>query len=310
MIEPLAALLALQSMQEPPPKPAPQNPSPMVEHTRAHARVEAADRPGIRLQVTDVLPQPVHVFIPPDRRRSGPMRLLVHFHGAAFVAEHAVSQSPERYVLAAVNLGAGSRVYDRAFSAPSLFDELLAAIRLGIQPHVRNAELSTIVLSGFSAGHGAIRAILREPRHEARVSAVLLLDGLHTGYLPDRKVLADGGALDERHLASFLRFARAAIAGEKRFVVTHSEIFPGTFASTTETTDHLIRGLGLRRTPVLEWGPLGMQLLSTVEQGRLLILGFAGNSAPDHVDHFHAMDHFLARLDGHRTDIPDRKGPP
>ena len=33
----------------------------------------------------------------------------------------------------------------------------------------------------------------------------------------------------------FIRFAGDAAAGKKRMLVTHSEVFPGTFASTTET---------------------------------------------------------------------------
>jgi hypothetical protein len=124
---------------------------------------------------------------------------------------------------------------------------------------------------------------------------VLLLDGMHTSYVPDRTALAEGGALDTTNLAVFAEFARAAVRGEKRFVVTHSEIFPGTFASTTETADWLLGTLGLRRTPVLRWGPRGMQQLSEVRAGRFEMLGFAGNSAPDHVDHLHALPELLAR---------------
>jgi hypothetical protein len=68
--------------------------------------------------------------------------------------------------------------------------------------------------------------------------------------------------------------------------------------------------LGLKRVSVLAWGPLGMQQLSKVEQGRLAILGFAGNSAPDHVDHFHAMHHFLALLDAPRANARGKKPAP
>ncbi|MDF1504447.1 hypothetical protein PYV61_15940, partial [Roseisolibacter sp. H3M3-2] len=158
------------------------------------------------------------------------------------------------------------------------------------------ARLGRVALAGFSAGHGAIRAILREPRHAARVDAVLLLDGMHTSYVPEGRVLAAGGTLDTTNLTALAAFARAAARGEKRFVVTHSEIFPGTFASTTETADWLVGALALTRTPVLRWGPRGMQQLSEARAGRLAILGFAGNAAPDHVDHLHAMPELLARL--------------
>jgi hypothetical protein len=80
-------------------------------------------------------------------------------------------------------------------------------------------------------------------------------------------------------------------------LITHSEIFPGTFASTTETANYLLEKVGLPRRPVLKWGPLGMQQTSEAGNGRLRVLGFAGNSGPDHIDHFHAMYGFLRRLE-------------
>jgi hypothetical protein len=48
------------------------------------------------------------------------------------------------------------------------------------------------------------------------------------------------GPLQTGALQPFLDFAREALASHKRMLITHSEIFPGTFASTTETTDFLI----------------------------------------------------------------------
>lgn len=279
------------------PPPAPQHPSPMVESTRAHERVPARALAGVRRTFPGPLGKPVELFVPAGTAPGGALRLVVHFHGAAFLPHLAVARLGPGHVAAVVHLAPGSGVYDRTFSDPAVYDSLLSgiaretAVALG-----RGGRFTHVTLSGFSAGHGAIRAILREPRHFARVDAVLLLDGLHTGYLPDTLVLAKGGRLDGTRLELFVRYARAALRGEKRMLVTHSEIFPGTFASTTETTDFLIAALSLRRTPVLEWGPVGMQQLSRVRQGGLEIQGFAGNSGPDHTDHFHAMPQLLARL--------------
>ncbi len=101
---------------------------------------------------------------------------------------------------------------------------------------------------------------------------MLLLDGMHTSYVPEGTELAAGGQLDTTNLAAFAQFARAAVRGEKRFLVTHSEIFPGTYASTTETTDWLLSALRLRRTPLLRWGPRGIQQLSGVRAGRFELL--------------------------------------
>jgi hypothetical protein len=89
-----------------------------------------------------------------------------------------------------------------------------------------------------------------------------------------------------------VRFARDAVVGCKRMLITHSEILPGTFASTTETTAYPLSQLGLRRRPVVRWEPMGAQQLSEVPGGFHLV-GFAGNSAPDHVDQLHSLAEYL-----------------
>lgn len=277
------------------PPPASQNPSPMVEATRAHERLTPRELGGRERWFVGPTGRSVTLFLPSAARTRDSVDLVVHFHGAAWVAEQAVAPLGARHVLAVVNLGAGSGAYDRAFADPAAFDSLLAGVTRETSAEIgRPARIGQVTLVGFSAGHGAVRAILRDPRHFSRVAAVVLLDGMHTSYVPEGTVLAAGGALDTTNLVAFADFARAAIRGEKRFVVTHSEIFPGTFASTTETADWLLRALGLRRTPVLRWGPRGMQQLSEVRAGRFELLGFAGNTAPDHVDQLHALPELLA----------------
>ena len=76
-------------------------------------------------------------------------------------------------------------------------------------------------------------------------------------------------------------------------IVTHSEIFSGTFASTTETADYLAGQLGLRRRALLRWGPMQTQQLSETRAGKFLSIGYAGNSAPDHVDQLHSLPEYL-----------------
>jgi hypothetical protein len=290
-----SALAAAQTSASAPPA-ASQNPSPMVEETRTHERLVRRELGGATRSFVGPAGKPVEVWAPDDARTRDEVDLVVHFLGAAWLPEQAVAQLDGHTVAAVVNLGAGSGVYHRAFADPAVFDSVLAGVTREVSAATgRSTHLGRVTLVGFSAGHGAVRAIIREPRHFVRVSAVLLLDGMHTSYVPDGTVLATGGTLDTANLVAFADFARAAVRGEKRFVVTHSEIFPGTFASTTETADWLLRTLGLRRTPVLRWGPRGMQQLSEAGAGRFELLGFAGNTGPDHIDHLHAMPELLAR---------------
>ena len=282
--------------QAPAAPPASQNPSPMVEATRTHERLAPRPLDGVARSFVGPAGKPVEIFVSRDARARDSVDLVVHFHGTAWLPHQAIAGLADRPVAAVVNLGPGSGTYHRSFTDPAVFDSLLAAVAREVSvARGTETQLRHITLVGFSAGHGAIRAILREPRHFARVDAVLLLDGMHTSYIPEATVVAAGGALDTTNLVAFADFARAAMRGEKRFVITHSEIFPGTFASTTETADWLLGALGLRRTAVLHWGPRGMQQLSETRAGRFELLGFAGNSAPDHIDHLHAMPELLAR---------------
>lgn len=290
----LSGVASIAGAQAAPPA-ASQNPSPMVESTRAHERLTQTTLDGSMRSFTGPGGKPVDVFVP--RRASGKdvVDVAIHFHGAAWIAAQSVAGLSRATASVTVNLGAGSGAYHRAFTEALVFDSLLAGIAREVSAATATpSRIGRLVLVGFSAGHGAVRMILREPRHFARVDAVLILDGMHTSYVPDGTVLAGGGTLDTTNLTAFAAFARAAMRGQKRLVVTHSEIFPGTFASTTETADWMLGSLGLRRSAVLRWGPRRMQQLSAVRSGRFDLLGFAGNSAPDHIDHFHAMPELLA----------------
>ncbi len=286
--------------QSPPPVARPaaaQNPSPMSESTRVHERLRRADLTGVARSVAGPAGKTVELLLPTRMPPRGAFDLVVHFHGEAWIAQQSVAALKKPIVTAVLNLGTGSGVYDRSFSDPAAFDSLLADVAREVAS-VGGAALAVgrVTLVGFSAGHGAIRAILRERRHFTRVSAVLLIDGMHTSYVPEGQVLASGGTLDTTNLVALRDFAAAALRGEKRMLITHSEIFPGTFASTTETADWLLASLGLKRTAVLRWGPRGTQQLSEVKRGRFALHGYAGNSAPDHVDQLHAMPELLAQL--------------
>lgn len=260
----------------------------MVEHTRAHRRIEPVELLGRRFHLTTGT-----LFIPQGLKLRDRMPLWVHFHGAPEVVETA-TQRLRRLPVVTVQLGAGSVVYAKPFADPEAIRRLVA--EAGKQAGVT---FEGLILSSWSAGYGAIREILRQPDAYSQVERVLVLDSIHAGY-----VNGSPGPLESdlvpADLETWVRLANDAIAGRKRLMVTHSEVFPGTFASTTETADYLVRQVGANRWPILKWGPVGMQQLSEVRYGGLEVQGFAGNSAPDHVDHLHGIGDFMRRLLGGR----------
>ncbi|HTS64176.1 MAG TPA: hypothetical protein VMH28_19275 [Candidatus Acidoferrales bacterium] len=258
-----------------------QNPSPMVEHTREHPRLPQESPPG-RREKLELGP----LFLPPGAGDG--LAVLVFFHGGTWLPELAAARNGMAAI--GVQAGSGSATYARLFENPERFPAMLqeAETRSGIR-------FGRVLLGGWSAGCGAIRQILRSPAAYQRVDGVLLIDGIHTDY-PDGHPGPLESKIGAENLDVWLQFARDAIAGRKRMLITHSEIFPGTFASTTETADYLLKELGVRRVAVLKWGPMGTQQLSEARQGNFLLMGFAGNSAPDHVDQLHSLPEYLKLL--------------
>ena len=272
----------------------PQNPSPMSDTTRPHPRVTPYDVPGRRAPLTLGT-----VYIAPAFDPGAQHLLLVHLHGAPWLVEHHVREHAPQAVLVTVQLGGGSRVYADGFSDPSRFRTLVIEARERVSALAgRRIEFDAIALTSFSAGYGGIRSILRHREHYDLVGALILADSLHAGYAGDATVPRTADLpVDLADLDVFNTFAADAAAGRKWMRVTHSEVYPGTYASTTETADVLLTHLGAARSPVLREGPIGMQQLSEARRGNFHLAGFAGNSAPDHVDHLYALGEIIGTLD-------------
>lgn len=253
----------------------------MVEHTRAHLRLTRQSPPGERY------PLPLGtLFVPQGLRPHRPATLLFFFHGGDWLPELAVSRQRQMAVVT-VQAGAGSGSYVRLFEDPTRLRSLVTAAESASHIH-----FSQIALGGWSAGCGALRQILLDPASYDSVHQVLCIDGVHTGYTHGTPGPLESD-IDTSNLQVWLRFGRDAMAGRKRLMITHSEIFPGTFASTTETADWLLREWGLAPHPVARFGPMGTQMLSRNRAGGLTVIGFAGNSAPDHVDELHSLPEYL-----------------
>ncbi|MEQ1603370.1 MAG: hypothetical protein ABL999_00725 [Pyrinomonadaceae bacterium] len=267
---------------------AQQNPSPMTDTTRPHPRIAKVEVSGRRTELGAL--KGAILFAGPKIKPEKPIPLIIHFHGVSWLMEYHIAAHFPGAALITVNLGSGSRVYGEPFSQPEMFQGLIdeAGKDLGAKKG-----WSSITLVGFSAGYGAVRAILRHGRNFEMVNNVLLLDGIHASYVPEGKRLADGGVIKTDDLDSYLKFAREAVAGNKKFLISHSEIFPATYASTTECVDYLLTTLGLKRKAKLKNGPVGTQQVSEVDVKNFHIRGYAGNTGADHGDQLQAMPEWL-----------------
>jgi hypothetical protein len=185
-------------------------------------------------------------------------------------------------VLVGISLGVGSGAYEKAFRDTQAFPGLIESVEAAVAEHSgrKSARARRIALTAWSAGYGAVRAILSQPAARARIDSVILLDGLHCDY-------AGGGGLEQQSLAPFVRFAREAAKGRRLMVVSHSAIVPPGYASTTETANYLVRELGgkPRRAQARASDPLGLVLTSRFDARDFHVRGYAGQAEPDHCAH-------------------------
>lgn len=230
----------------------------------------------------------------PAADSAAPRSLLVHFHGAPETVQAALARSDVKSVLAVVNFPGLSSAYSQPFAADAeLFPQILqrAAAAVAESDSGGDAAWGRISVSSFSAGYGAVREILKTPAHFDRIDSICAVDSIYAGLRqkePTRLV-------NEEQMSGFLRFATLAVDNQKTFVISHSAQ-PTPYASTTETADYLLRSLNVARRPNTSLQIGKMRQVSQASRGRFLVLGFAGESGPDHLQHLRNIDRFWGRL--------------
>src|SRR4029079_7902307 len=130
-----------------------------------------------------------------------------------------VAAARNRVAVISIQAGSGSGTYARLFEDPKRFQSLLEDAESRAKVH-----FGQVILGGWSAGCGAVRQILKTPESYARVSTVLLIDGMHTDYAEGKPGPAES-KLGTENLDIWVKLGKDSIAGRKKAVVTHSEIF-------------------------------------------------------------------------------------
>ncbi|CAN5465882.1 hypothetical protein BH09MYX1_BH09MYX1_26070 [soil metagenome] len=215
---------------------------------------------------------------------SGGFDLLVEFN-AGMMAEKDVRELGARFVWACLaNLGMGTSGYWNAFENAAHFGDIVSEVERGIQRSTgrKDAHARRIGLVGWSAGYAAVQQILRVQKYYDEIGVVILLDGLHTGYVhgPDGKATKEP---ELRTLGPVLRFAADATNGRKVFVFTHTAIIPPDYASTTEVAEAMIKRFGAARDG------------DSASLGDFHVLAHGGGGQKDHVDNLHLLAPVLRR---------------
>lgn len=276
---------------------------PRESHELVAPNVEMAERWRGTLHGSYLSPKNPADYVADD----GGFDVVFHFH-AGQMSEREMRESGMRAVFVSCGFGIGSGPYSDMFADTFRFDRMLADITNNVAKdtgkpgvHVRR-----IGLVSWSAGFAAIGKILGVDRYYSRIDSVALLDSLHAPYIepPSRAGGTAGGAktaaqgaerVDVKSMASFVRFAKDAAAGNKAMVITHSAIIPPDYASSTEATSALLTSISVRLqgADATEANGRGMTLASRADAGNLHVRGFRGRGPKDHFKHLYLIGEVL-----------------
>ncbi|MDX1972929.1 MAG: hypothetical protein SFY68_10405, partial [Candidatus Sumerlaeia bacterium] len=108
----------------------------------------------------------------------GTVNLTVHFHGATWFAieEHRRRGLSEPLVTLA--LGEGSTVYRLPFEDPNSFPTFLGTVESALKNNTERQDIriTSVSLTSYSAGFGAVREILKTPENHAIIRRIILGD--------------------------------------------------------------------------------------------------------------------------------------
>ena len=187
------------------------------------------------------------VFVPSTfSSEDGAYDLYLHFHGNTRVVLESAERAGLNAIVAVVNLGINSAPYLDGYEEPGSYERTLGAIGRALgERGLDHPRLRRAAIGSWSGGYGAVSRILEHDTGTETLDAVLILDGIHCGFLPE-----DPRALNVRIISPFLTGARRAAEGDFLFSITHSEIDPGTYAGTSLTAAYLLDAVhGTRTAP-------------------------------------------------------------
>jgi hypothetical protein len=236
------------------------------------------------------------LFIPagfkPDA--DGGFELTLHLHGAPTVVERNFVAAKRPGVLANVTLPGLSAAYTERFKDTNAFWRIVRDTEAAVKPASKNVpvRVNRVTVTSFSAGFGGVREMLKDPSIFARLDALVMADSIYAGFTGD----AAERKVNPANMEGFLKLAREAANGRKQFILSHTMLHTPTYASTVETADYLLAGLGGQREARAEEWPGGLKLQSSFKRERLEILGFAGDTGDHHMQHLRQLAVFLERL--------------
>ncbi|TKC98633.1 hypothetical protein [Polyangium fumosum] len=236
------------------------------------------------------------MFPPSWSSEDGQYDLVLHLNGNTDLVEENYGYAGVNAVVAILNLGVGSGVYEDRFADPAGLRLILSRAQdVMVARGLKNARLRRIGLSAWSSGYGGIIKILQHEEFFDRINAIVLIDSIHCGYDPHSK------ALKVDQIEPTRRFAKKAVDGKVLLSIVHSEIETYGYHNAHRTTDFVLASVGVSRTPTNVWQPLPkvaamkhvvpnaymkpLDPLTEAHRGALHVRGYGGTGPYTHMLH-------------------------
>jgi len=219
------------------------------------------------------------LFVPETWKASN-ATLTVHFHTAEWFVIQEHIRRGATHPLATFYLGESSTVYKRPFEDADRFGRMIDLVERELSFKARVIEVSS-----FSAGYGAVREILKQPKYFERIGTMILADSMYAAFE------TTGARQPSREQVQvWAPFARAAMKGEKTFVITYSMVPTENYASSSECARALLAELGVSQRDVpanscAAASDKDFPLLSRADAGNLHVWGYGGTNAQAHMTH-------------------------
>lgn len=241
------------------------------------------------------------VFVPSSfNPAEKPFRLFIHLHGSSKVVIDNFNKVGVNGILISLQLGSLSSPYRIAFSDQEYFQGVIDTTLKFLRDSINGFHFSDyerLYITSFSAGYGGVREILKNKKYYDRINAIILADGLHTDYVGDPSEKTDCKLPNPELLQGFLGFANDAVLGKKEFIVAHSEIFPGSYSSTTECSNYLLENTSTERIFSEMFYNENLIRKSYAFKNGFRTFGFYGETGPDHMQHLYNLHLFIKMLD-------------
>ena len=268
---PVASASAATSAPPPEVMPSATSSAPAISGD-AEATCNIPDR-GAGVWPSDFTKLPLGRMLVPNPAPVDDYDILLHLHGGEAARKVAAPLERRDLVMVAVDAGVGSQAYAEALAGIDALPTILSAVDAALKP----ARLRQLVVSSWSAGYGGVRTLLTH--NPTSIGALVMLDSIHTSYQPDGESLVTDG------LDVFRAYAKRAVAGEAKMIVTHSEIRPPGYASTSEVASWLLTELGGRREYAGLDDAHGVAFKTRYDDGGFSVRGFTGRGKPAHCAH-------------------------